>query len=116
MPNLWQVGGVVVNSKVYSAFAQGDIFWIGISSGWTDIALHELGHAAFKLGDEYESWMGCKSSETSQNYAPTDEPDWWSNVTTKTDKRILKWRHLLTPGVEVPTMINKNCNECDPRP
>ena len=47
--------------------------------------------------------------------APAAEPAAF-NLTTETNRNNLKWRHLLTPGVPVPTMQNPDCSHCDDRP
>ena len=80
-------------------------------SGFENIVLHELGHAAFDLADEYNYWVGC-GEESDHDEAPTGEP-FQPNVTANTSRASLKWRHLLSPGVPVPTMLNPDCTQCD---
>lgn len=66
------------------------------------VYVHEFGHSFAGLGDEYYS------SSTAYNdfYSPGVEP-WEPNVTALTDKNNLKWKALLTPGVELPTSWEK---------
>lgn len=49
---------VVVNSTVYGG-AGGTVGTFSLATGAEKIALHELGHTAFGLADEYEYYRGC---------------------------------------------------------
>lgn len=77
-----------------------------------DAGLHELGHIAFRLGDEYEYRRGCSSGETTQNSFTGPEPS-WANVTANIDRNTIKWRHLINPATPTPTTRNANCAQCD---
>lgn len=110
----WHFAIVIVNTPDHGGCAGGNVCFSCIEPGWTGVALHEMGHT-FGLGDEYHYWEGCTSGETGQDTAPAGEPG-SPNVTTVTDPATLKWRHLLTPGVPVPTMENPNCTQCDDSP
>ena len=110
----WHVGAVLVNTTDHGGCASGNVFWTSVKPGWENIALHELGHAAFDLADEYHYWAGCDEDEPDQNIFTGTEPSRF-NITTVTNRDTLKWRHLLTPGVPVPTMENPDCDECDDR-
>jgi hypothetical protein len=112
----WDVGSVLVNTNQYGGCASGNVNFTSVDSGWVTVALHELGHAAFGLGDEYSAWAGCSSGETDRDVAPPGEVGLDPNVTTVTNRATLKWRHLISPGVPVPTMLNPDCTECDLRP
>ena len=79
---------------------------MGIQTGWDQIALHELSHAAFGLGDEYD-----RSPATPSTAEPT-----YPNITANTDPATLKWRALRTRGTPVPTMRNPDCGQRDSRP
>lgn len=110
----WDVAAVLVNTTDHGGCANGDVFWASVRPGWESTALHELGHAGFGLADEYQYWAGC-GTDTDRDDAPLWEPG-EPNITTVTDRTTLKWRHLLTPGVPVPTMLNPDCSQCDDRP
>ena len=110
----WHVAGVLVNTTDHGGCRSGNVFWTSVKPGWENTALHELGHAAFDLADEYDYWAGCDEDEPDQNIFTDPEPDQF-NVTTITNPANLKWRHLLTPGVPVPSMENPDCDECDER-
>ena len=109
----WHVGIVLVNTTGHGGCASGNVSFTSVRSGWENTALHEMGHN-FGLADEYHYWEGCGSGETGHDHAPTGEPT-APNITTETNRDNLKWRHMLTPGVPVPTMENPDCTQCDNR-
>lgn len=109
----WHVAAVLVNTTDHGGCANGNVFWTCVKAGWEDVALHELGHAGFGLADEYHYWAGC-GTDTDRDNAPSGEPG-EPNITTVTTRADLKWSHLLTPGVPVPTMLNPDCSQCDDR-
>jgi len=63
-----------------------------------DVFMHEFGHAFGNLADEYFT------STVSYNefYPPGIEPH-EPNITALLDPESIKWAHLLTPGIEIPT-------------
>ncbi len=101
----WHAAGVVVNTDS-GGCASGNIFFTNAGSGARDTVLHELGHAAFGLADEYDSWSDC-ASENPRTTSP--EP----NVSRSATAATLKWRHLRSPGVPIPTQLNPDCSMCD---
>ena len=109
----WTVLMVVVNSMIYGG-AGGQVATFSLASGAEEIALHELGHTAFALADEYEFFRGC-GLETDRDIHPGGEP-FEANVTTNTDRETLKWRHLVAPSTPIPTTRNADCTQCDPQP
>lgn len=111
----WHTAAVLVNSTQRGGCAGTGIFWTAISSDWKEVVLHELGHAAFGLADEYHYWAGCGSGETDRDNAPAGEPA-QVNVTTQTDRDLLKWNFFVEPATPVPTMVNPDCSQCDNRP
>ena len=62
------------------------------------LMVHEFGHSFFGLADEYYT------SSTAYNdfYTADSEPS-EPNITALTDPQRVKWRHLVTPGLEIPT-------------
>jgi hypothetical protein len=91
---------VMVNSNRYGG---GGIF--GTYSIFTAdseyaeyVMIHEFGHGFGGLGDEYYS----SATGYDEFYKEGSEP-WEPNVTAVTDREQLKWRHLLTPDVPIPT-------------
>ncbi|MGH9719596.1 MAG: M64 family metallopeptidase, partial [Bryobacteraceae bacterium] len=119
----WYAGAVLVNTTKRGGCAQPSyrIFATGFGTkpgeSWEQIALHEFGHAAFDLADEYGYYLGCDSGETDRDNAPAFEPS-ERNVTTNTTLAGLAvnkpmWAELITPEIPVPTMQNPDCSECD---
>jgi hypothetical protein len=107
----WHVAAVLVNTSQRGGCANGNVFWTALSSDWREVVLHELGHAAFGLADEYDYWDGC-DTDTDRDNAPVGEP-FEPNVTT--DTTAAKWRDLVTSGAPIPTMLNPDCAHCDRR-
>jgi hypothetical protein len=113
----WHQVIVIVNSPIWGG-AGGTIATTSLTvapPGWMRIAIHELGHSAFGLADEYEYWKGCDSGETTQNTYPGSEPA-EPNVTIDTNRATIKWRDLILPTTALPTSSNADCTKCDPQP
>jgi hypothetical protein len=103
---------VVVNSIVYGG-SGGSVGTYSLAGGATEIAIHEMGHTAFGLADEYPYYAG--GNETGHDHHPPVEPG-EPNVTINTDRNTLKWRSAVPPGTPLPTMSNPSCNQPDGRP
>lgn len=108
----WDQAVLLVNSPVYGGTG-GQISVFSVVSGWREVFVHELGHSAFGLGDEYEYYAGC-GAETDHDYHPLSEPS-VPNATIQTNRALIKWRDLILPTTPVPTTVNANCAECDPQ-
>jgi len=105
---------VVVNSSQYGG-SGGSVAVISKAPSATEIALHEMGHTAFGLADEYESYRGCGSGETGQDTFSGAEP-FEPNITIDTNRATNKWRHLISAATPMATTRNANCAQCDPQP
>ena len=103
---------VVVNSTIYGG-SGGSVGTYSLAGGATEIAIHEMGHTAFGLADEYPYYAG--GNETDHDQHPPVEPS-EPNVTTNTDRNTLKWRSAVSPATAIPTMSNPACNQPDSRP
>ncbi len=106
----WHAILCLVNSTVYGG-GGGTVATSSKAAGALEIALHELGHSAFGLADEYEYWAGC-GVDTNRDIHPPSEPSEPNVTTTLTP---LKWSGLVTPGTPVPTTANADCALCDPQ-
>jgi IgA Peptidase M64. len=104
---------VMVNSTVYGG-SGGGIAVFSLASGANEIALHEMGHTAFGLADEYACYA-CDNVETGYDHHPPGEPG-EPNVTTNQDRNTLKWRWAVAETTAIPTMSNPNCSRVDGRP
>jgi PAS domain-containing protein len=109
----WNMILVVVNSTVYGG-SGGGVAVYSLAGGAEEIAVHEMGHTAFGLADEYEYFAGC-GVDTDRDRHPGFEPA-EPNVTTDADPASLKWRDLVRPGTPLPTTRNADCRQCDPQP
>ncbi|HKE99568.1 MAG TPA: M64 family metallopeptidase [Actinomycetes bacterium] len=105
---------VVVNHREFGG-SGGSVAVYSLADGAVEIAIHELGHSAFHLADEYEflSEQGCTKGEPDHDTYTGPEPE-EPNVTKDFNKATLKWRHLLTPGLNLPTTTNPDCTKCLP--
>lgn len=95
---------VVVNSTEYGG-SGGSAATYSLHPDALEIALHEAGHSAFALADEYDADPGGPVQH------PPGEPS-AVNVTTRPRKedpvgslQTLKWRWAWTPGTKVPTTV-----------
>ncbi len=109
----WHAILVIVNSNVYGG-SGGAIGVYSLAPGADEIALHEMGHSAFGLADEYDYWAGC-GVDTDRNNHPPGEPG-QPNVTLDSNRATNKWRDLIAAATPMPTMANPDCTQCDRRP
>jgi hypothetical protein len=80
------------------------------------IALHELGHTAFGLGDEYEYLRGCNLVPPENRGVPPSEEFANANITIRKSAGEIPWGTMLTdPLAALPTTTNANCTDCDPQ-
>lgn len=105
---------VIVNSSAYGG-SGGTVATFSTDSQSAQIGIHEMGHTAFKLADEYEYLLGCDSGETDHNTFIDPEP-FQPNITKNTNRNTIKWSGLLTSNADaLPTTSNGNCAKCDPQ-
>jgi hypothetical protein len=109
----WDMIMVLVNSAIYGG-SGGNIGVFSTALNANEIGLHEMGHTAFGLADEYEYYAGCNSGETSHDKYTGTEPA-RPNVTVDTNRTTNKWRHLIFASSPMPTTSNSNCAICDPQ-
>ncbi|MBM4167831.1 MAG: peptidase M64 [Ignavibacteria bacterium] len=86
-------GGGIYN--LYSTFTSDNQF-----SGY--VFLHEFGHSFAGLADEYYTSDVAYNEFYPEGVEPA-EP----NLTRLMDPMNLKWKHLQTPGIQLPTLWNK---------
>ena len=104
---------VIVNSTVYGG-SGGPVACFSLAANASEIGIHEMGHSAFGLADEYESYLGC-GVDTDRNNHPAVEPA-EPNVTVNSNRDTIKWRDLVGSATAMPTTHNANCSNCDPQP
>lgn len=109
----WHQAIVIVNSSTYGG-SGGQIGVTSTSGAWEPIAIHEMGHAAFGLADEYEYYAGCGIDVGQDNYAGGEPGQ--PNVTIDANRATIKWGDLIAAATPVPTTSNADCTQCDPQP
>jgi hypothetical protein len=103
----WHQILVIVNDSERGG-AGGQVGWFSNGgTDWRDVAIHEMGHSAFHLADEYDyggpsRWAGGEPTEP--------------NVTAEADPSRVKWRAFVTAGPALPTRANPDCARTDPGP
>lgn len=103
---------VIVNTATYGGTG-GQVAVFSLASQADEIALHEMGHTAFGLADEYESWAGCGVDTDHDQHQPVEPA--YPNVTIDSSALTIKWRGLLTTH-QLPTTRNADCTKCDQQP
>jgi hypothetical protein len=98
---LWNEALVLVNSTKYGG-SGGQNVAVASRGSSDQIAVHELGHSAFGLADEYEG-------DESGGLEPA-EP----NATRDTNRATNKWRDLVKATTPMPTSCNDDCPDCRP--
>jgi IgA Peptidase M64 len=109
----WHVALLAVNSAVHGG-SGGAVATFSKAPGAMAVALHEMGHTAFGLADEYEYFAGCTSGESQNNHSGSEPSQ--PNITTNKNRATVKWRDLILPATPVPTTTNADCKKCDPQP
>ena len=103
---------VMVNTTEYGG-SGGGVATFSLAPGAADIGIHETGHTAFGLADEYAYYADC--SEPGHDHHPAGEPA-QPNVTLDANRATNKWRDLIAATTAMPTMANPDCAQCDTRP
>jgi len=103
---------VMVNTQTYGGTG-GQVAVFSLAAQADEIALHEMGHTAFGLADEYGLWAGCGVDTDHDQHQPVEPA--YPNVTTDSNALTIKWRDLLTTQ-QIPTTRNADCTKCDPQP
>lgn len=89
---------VIVNDPQYGG-AGGAVAWFSTDPAAAEIGIHELGHSAFRLMDEYSDAMDTW---------PGGEP-LQPNITEDTDRATTKWADLINSATPLPTQTNPDC-------
>jgi hypothetical protein len=108
----WHAVVIIVNSTKYGG-SGGAVAVFSRADRAVEIGLHEMGHTAFGLADEYESYLGC-GIDTDRDNHPAIEPS-EANVTIDANRATNKWRDLVAASTGMPTTRNANCTLCDPQ-
>lgn len=116
---------VFVQSEMHGGTGDRDHPVATISTGtddWESIAVHELGHSPFSLGDEYSYFIDFNCvGDPGDHYVYAGEDPELPNVTTVLDRETLRWGDLVAEETPLPTTrppdfeINPPCRECNRR-
>lgn len=109
----WHVALLAVNSSLYGG-SGGAVATFSKAPGAVEVALHEMGHTAFGLADEYEYYAGCTKDSGHKNHSGSEPSQ--ANITTNKNRATTKWRSLIQASTAVPTTKNGDCAGCDPQP
>ena len=94
----------IVNSTKYGG-SGGSVATCSVNAQATQIAIHEMGHSAFGLADEYGgNGAGTPAGEPSQ-----------PNVTRDTNRSTNKWRALIAATTPMPSQCDGTCVGSDLR-
>lgn len=88
----------IANTTRYGG-AGGGIATMTMHASAIELALHEIGHTAFNLADEYDYGSCYNASEPG-------EP----NVSRQYQRTTLKWRDLIAPSTPLPTPTGRHPN------
>jgi hypothetical protein len=108
----WHMVMAMVNTPIYGG-GGGAVATFSLAPDANELGIHEMGHTAFGLADEYEYWAGC-GVDTDRNNHPAVEPA-EPNVTIDSNRATIKWGSLINPATPMPTTSNPNCANCDPQ-
>ncbi|WP_019891091.1 M64 family metallopeptidase [Streptomyces purpureus] len=105
-PGLKEVNHILVvvnNTRLDGGSMHDDVGWFSKArADWPKVAIHELGHQAFALADEYP----YENTEADPPRVFTGTEPREPNVTTRTSVDTMKWGPLLTlPQSLVPTTV-----------
>lgn len=92
---------VIVNSTIPGGSADGQVATFSRGGDAHHTGLHELGHSAFGLGDEYSEGPGNHSHH--EPSAP--------NLTVQKRLEDLKWAAFVQNSTQIPTETNPNCRK-----
>jgi IgA Peptidase M64 len=106
---------LVDNTQAFGGGALDGIGWFSMQGDWVQVAIHELGHSAFRLADEYDN-------DGPARHAPTEPAE--PNVTTRATRdalrvfwnfgpskfSLIRWHDLMDPATPEPTSLpNVTC-------
>ncbi len=95
---------VMVNHKRYGGGGIYNLYCtFTVDNQWFEyLFLHEFGHSFSGLADEYYT-----SSVAYNEFYPRGVEPLEANITALLDSQNLKWKELVTPGIEIPTPWEK---------
>ena len=101
----WHAAIALVNSATYGGSGYPRVAVSSVHPWMAEMAVHELGHSAFGLADEYMDGRGA--------YAGVEPAD--PNATTATSLASLKWGGHVVAATMIPTHRNAACHQGVPQ-
>lgn len=91
---------IMVNSSRYGGGGIYNFYCVYTSDNINSdyLMVHEFGHSFFGLADEYYTSSTAYNDFYSTDYEPAE-----ANITALKDLQNVKWKHLLTEDIELPT-------------
>jgi len=95
---------IMVNSTRYGGGGIYNFYCVYTSDNINSdyLMVHEFGHSFFGLADEYYTSSTAYNDFYSPDYEPAE-----ANITALQDPDNVKWKHLLSDGIELPTPWKK---------
>jgi hypothetical protein len=107
---------LIDNNQAFGGGEKDGIGWFSMAGDWVQVAIHELGHSAFDLADEYDN-----DGPSQHDPAEPAEPNvttratrdallaFWSATPSK--RSLLRWHQLMDPATPAPTSLpNVTCS------
>lgn len=97
---------VVGNTEEYggAGYPNEGVATLSMHSSATELALHEFGHSAYGLADEYDEYVEVCENKNCKIDSEPSEP----NITIETNRNKIKWQHHIKPETQIPTREPKN--------
>jgi len=92
---------VLVNDTEYGG-ASGSVVYTSLESSMKQVVVHELGHFVGRLADEYT----CRFCDGRVEPAYSGPELTAVNVTTQTNRSLIKWNNLINAATPVPTTVD----------
>lgn len=107
---------LVDNSQASGGSASDGIGWFSMQGDWVPVAIHELGHSAFGLADEYDTdgpprHANVEPAEPNVTTRPTRDAlrIFWNFGPSKFS--LIRWHELMDPATPEPTSVpNATCS------
>ena len=107
---------LIDNNQADGGGEKDRIGWFSMTSDWVEVAIHELGHSAFRLADEYDN-DGPSRHDPAEPAAPNITTRgtrdallaFWNSTPSKTS--LIRWHQLIDPATPTPTSVpNVDCS------
>jgi hypothetical protein len=101
---------VIANSPLFGGGSDGPVAAMTRAVASTTM-LHEMGHSAFQLADEYEFYQGCGIDTDKDRWLYLEPAQ--ANIAANINRVLIKWRDFINSATALPTTTNPDCSQCD---